>query len=288
MTAYKLLIADPSYSSWSLRGWLCFVAFDIPVSVRVTRLYTEQFSSDLAALSPRARTVPVATSGDGAEMTDSLSIAEEVAHRHPKAGLLPAAPQERALARSLMAEMHSGFHTLRNDCPMNTRSAYADSPVSEALLGDLNRLETLWQGRKGTWLFGKSYSAADAFFAPVAARIAGYNLPVNSDAKAYVQAHLHHLPFRQFRAWGQTFAEQDSYRRDYPLTEWPGPAPLMARAADADASDSVNKSCPYSGRPVTDFLEFSGNIYGFCNPQCRDKTVLDPAAWPAFMALAMA
>jgi len=285
MTSYNLLIADPSYSSWSLRGWLCFAAFNIPVSVRVTRLYEQQFRTDLHAFSRLARTVPTATASDGAEMTDSLSIAEEVAQRHPEAGLLPAAPQERALARSLMAEMHSGFHTLRGDCPMNTRTAYAKSPVSDALLSDLHRLETLWQGRKTPWLFGESYSVADAFFAPVAARIAGYNLPVSPDAKAYVEAHLHHLPFRQFRAWGQTFAAQDSYRRDYTLTDWPGPAPLAARAADADASDSINKSCPYSGRPVNDFLEFAGNIYGFCNPQCRDKTVLDPAAWPAFMAL---
>ena len=285
MTSYKLLIADPSYSSWSLRGWLCFSAFNLPVSVQVTRLYEPQFTTDLTAFSPRARTVPTAIASDGAEMTDSLTIAEELAQRHPEAGLLPAAPQERALARSLMAEMHSGFHTLRGDCPMNTRNAYAKSPVSDALLSDLHRMEALWKGRKSPWLFGESYSAADAFFAPVAARIAGYNLPVNPDARAYVEAHLHHLPFRQFRAWGQTFAAQDSYRRDYPLADWPGPVPLAARAADADASDSVNKSCPYSGGEVTDFLEFSGNIYGFCNPRCRDKTVLDPAAWPAFMAL---
>lgn len=285
MTSYKLLIADPSYSSWSLRGWLCFAAFNLPVSVQVTRLYEPQFTTDLTAFSPRARTVPTAIASDGAEMTDSLTIAEELAQRHPEAGLLPAFPKERALARSLMAEMHGGFHTLRGDCPMNTRNAYANSPVSDALLRDLQRMEGLWQPRKSPWLVGESYSAADAFFAPVAARIAGYNLPVSPDARAYVEAHLHHLPFRQFRAWGQTFAAQDSYRRDYPLTDWPGPAPLAARAADADAADSVNKSCPYSRRPVTDFLEFSGNIYGFCNPRCRDKTVLDPAAWPAFMAL---
>ena len=288
MTSYKLLIADPSYSSWSLRGWLCFAAINLPVSVRITRLYEQQFTADLTAFSPRARTVPIATASDGAEMTDSLTIAEELAQRHPEAGLLPAAPQERALARSLMAEMHSGFHTLRGDCPMNTRTAYAKSPVSDGLLSDLYRIETLWQRRKTPWLFGENYSAADAFFAPVAARIAGYNLPVSPDARAYIEAHLHHLPFRQFRAWGQTFAAQDTYRRDYPLAEWPGPAPLAARAADADAADSVNKSCPYSGRDVTDFLEFSGNIYGFCNPRCRDKTVLDPAAWPAFMALVAA
>ena len=123
------------------------------------------------------------------------------------------------------------------------------------------------------------------FFASVAARIAGYDLPVSEHARAYVEAHLHHLPSRQFRAWGQTFASQSFYFRDYKIAEWPGPAPLEARAVDADAVESVNKNCPYSGNPVTDFLEMSGRIYEFCNPYYRDKTVLDPSSWPAFVAL---
>lgn len=288
MTDYKLLIADPSYSSWSLRGWLCFAAFGIPVSVRVTRLYTDQFFTDVTAFASHARTVPLAVASDGSQFTDSLTIVEELAQRHPEACLLPVDPQQRAHARALMAEMHSSFTNLRADCPMNTRAAYAKTPISEEVEKDLRRLEQLWQTRKGTWLFGEHYSAADAFFAPVAARIAGYALPVTKKAHAYVEAHLHHLPFRQFRAWGQTFASQSFYLRDYAVVEWPGPAPLIARAADADAGDSVNKNCPYSGRPVTDFLEMSGRIYGFCNPRCRDKTVLDPAAWPAFMALVAA
>ena len=288
MTEYKLLIADPSYSSWSLRGWLCFAAFGISVSVSVTRLYTDNFLTDVTAFSRHARTVPVASANDGSQFTDSLTIAEELAHRHPEACLLPSGLQQRATARALMAEMHSSFTSLRADCPMNTRTAYAKTPVSEAVEADLRRLEELWQARKSTWLFGEHYSVADAFFAPVAARIAGYNLPVSEQARAYVSAHLHHLPFRQFRAWGQTFASQSFYFRDYAIAKWPGPAPLEARAVDADAAESVNKNCPYSGNPVTDFLEMSGRIYGFCNPRCRDKTVLDPSAWPAFMTLAAA
>ena len=89
-------------------------------------------------------------------------------------------------------------------------------------------------------------------------------------------------------AHGDKPLHPNPYLRDYAVAEWPGPAPLIARAADADAGASVNKNCPYSGRPVTDFLEMSGRIYGFCNPRCRDKTVFDPAAWPAFMALVAA
>jgi glutathione S-transferase len=92
MTEYKLLIADPSYSSWSLRGWLCFAAFGIPVSVSVTRLYTDNFLTDVTAFSRHARTVPVASANDGSQFTDSLTIAEELAHRHPEACLLPSGP----------------------------------------------------------------------------------------------------------------------------------------------------------------------------------------------------
>ena len=69
MTEYKLLIADPSYSSWSLRGWLCFVAFGISVSVSVTRLYTDNFSNDVNAFSSHARTVPAAVAKDGSKLT---------------------------------------------------------------------------------------------------------------------------------------------------------------------------------------------------------------------------
>ena len=181
--------------------------------------------------------------------------------------------------------MHISFTSLHTDCLINTRTVYAKTPISDAVEADLRRLEELWETRKGTWLFGEHYSAADVFFAPVAARIAGYDLPVSEHAHAYVEAHLHHLPFRQFRAWGQTFASQSFYFRDYKIGEWLGLAPLEARAVDADAVESVNKNCPYSGNPVTDFLEMNGRIYVFCNPYYRDKTVLDPSSWPAFVAL---
>ena len=97
---------------------------------------------------------------------------------------------------------------------MNTRTAYTQTPVSAAVKEDLDRLESLWSKRSGTWLFG-AYSAVDAYFAPVAARIAGYSLPVSEQAQTYVDAHLRSTNFRQFRALGLTFDEQSTYRRDY-------------------------------------------------------------------------
>ena len=281
MADYRLLIGDPSYSSWSLRGWLAFTIAQIPVDLEITRFYEPGFTEDLKAFYP-ARTVPAVICSDGSLWTDSLAIIEELASRHPEAGLLPDDPIQRATARSLMAEMHSGFSALRSTCPMNTRTAYTEAPVTEAVLEDLNRLEQLWSQRDGLWLFGP-YTAADAYFAPVAARIAGYSLPVSESTQAYIDAHLKSVPFRQFRALGLTFDQQKTYIRDVPEIAWPGPTPLTARATNR--SGSVNKTCPYSGKPVSHYMEFDDNIYGFCNSRCRDKTVFDPEAWPEFMSL---
>jgi glutathione S-transferase len=151
---------------------------------------------------------------------------------------------------------------------------------------DLARLEQLWsyalKTSGGPWLCG-AYSAADAFFAPVAGRIAGYGLAVGPEAQAYVDRHLAHPSFRRWRAMGLVDgADQEFYRRDFVTRPWPGPEPLPAKSADGP---SVNATCPYSGKPVTHFLETGGRVFGFCNPFCRDKTMADPEAWPAFMAI---
>jgi glutathione S-transferase len=285
---HDLAIGDRAYSSWSLRGWLLFDAFGLPVRTHTARLYTDEVQRLLTGFFP-ARTVPAMRTPEGTVVSESLAIAEELASRHPDAGLWPADPTARAVARMLATEMHAGFADLRSHCPMNLRVSYTDSAPPDAVRADLARLELLWSwargetGAEGAWLCG-AYSAVDAFFAPVAARIAGYNLPVGAGAAAYVAAHLAHPSFRRWRAMG--FADgvdQDVYRRDYPRRPWPGPAPLAARSADS--GPAVNAACPYSGEPVTHFLETGGRIYGFCNAFCRDKTVADPEAWPKFMAL---
>jgi glutathione S-transferase len=218
---------------------------------------------------------------------ETIAIAEELASRHPDAGIWPKDPKARAVARVLAAEMHAGFSALRNHCPMNLRVSYQDCAPPQAVLDDLARLETIWAwSRKATggpWLAG-DYSAADAFYAPVAARIAGYNLPVSAAAMDYVQAHLAHNSFRRWRAMGMVDgADQEFYRRDWATRDWPGPRLLAARAVAG--TEAKNATCPYSGKPVIHVLELNGQRYGFCNAFCRDKTVADPEAWPAFMAL---
>ncbi|MFD1913879.1 glutathione S-transferase N-terminal domain-containing protein [Halodurantibacterium flavum] len=285
---YELAIGDRAYSSWSLRGWLLFDAFGIPCRTRRAQLYTDEFPALLADFAP-ARTVPALRLPEGPVIADSLAIAEELSSRHPGAGIWPTEPGARAIARTLAAEMHSGFGALRNHCPMNLRIAYTGCPLPDPVLADLRRLETIWDWARaqtrstGPWLCG-AYSAADVFFAPVATRIAGYDLPVGPAAAAYVAAHLAHPSFRRWRAMGLVDGpDQPNYGRDWPTRPWPVPAPLPARAvADGPAE---NAACPYSGRPVTHFLEMEGRRFGFCNAFCRDKTVADPAVWPTFMAL---
>ena len=284
---YDLYIGDRSFSSWSLRGWLMFEKFNIPYRTHMAGLYTGRFQQDLADLAP-ARLVPTIKTPDGDVVGDTMAIAETLAERHPDAGLWPADPSARILARWLVAELHSGFMALRGECPMQLLHQYDGFQVSCAVQSDLDRLFDLWAlarrkfGANGPWLFGK-YSLADAFYAPVAARISGYNLPTNNLAASYVAEHLNDASFRRWRAMGLTETyDPVPYALDLPTRDWP----VSTRKAKAiDSGTAENAVCPYSGKPVTHMMEFEGRIFGFCNAFCRDKTASDPEAWPDFMKI---
>lgn len=286
---YDLAIGDRSYSSWSLRGWLLFEKFGIPVKLHTGILYSPDFDRLMAEFAP-ARQVPALRLPEGDVIGETLAIAETLAERHPDSGIWPADPAARAQARYAAAEMHAGFTNLRGDCPMNLKKSYQDSAPRPEVLADLARIEGIWArarakfGQAGSpWLFG-AYSAADAFFAPVAARVAGYNLPVGAEAMAYVAAHLADPSFRRWRAMGLAQnLDQPFYKMPYAERPWPGPLPL---AADVCEGPSINDACPYSGKPVTHFLWLGGRVWGFCNPFCRDKTLHDPTAWPRFTEMA--
>ncbi|MDD9726916.1 glutathione S-transferase [Roseovarius sp. SK2] len=285
---YDLFIGDRTFSSWSLRGWLMLEKFDLPHRTHMVGLYDGTMADDLKDLVP-ARLVPVMRDEGGIVIFDSLAMAETLAERHPDAGLWPADPAARALARSITAEMHSGFSALRADCSMQLRHQWQGFTPSDAVNADLARIETLWSlahsrhGADGPWLFGR-FSLADAFYAPVAARIAGYALPVGKTAQAYVDTTLADTSFRQWRALGLT-KSYDPVPYDQPLdhTTWPGPRTAPARPV-ADGTPE-NTACPYSGKAPTHLMETGGRIFGFCNATCRDKTVADPDAWPAFTAM---
>jgi len=282
---YDLYIGDRTFSSWSLRGWLMFEKFNIPCRTHMAGLYSGTLKQDLAELAP-ARYVPAMRTPDGIAVGDTLAMAETLAERHPDAGLWPADPAARALARWLVAEMHSDFMALRSECPMQLLHQYDGFAVSDAVQADLSRLQEIWSlarsrhGADGPWLFG-NYTVADTFYAPVAARIAGFALPVDEASAAYVKAHLQDPAFRQWRAMGLTKSyDPVPYALDIPTRAWPVTR-LPAKAINSGVAE--NPACPYSGDPVTHLLELDGRVFGFCNAFCRDKTVTDPEAWPKFM-----
>jgi len=224
---YDLFIGDQSFSSWSLRGWLMFEKFGLPVRTHMVGLYDGTMAGDLADLAP-ARLVPVMRTPDGIVVGETLAMAETLAERHPDAGLWPDNPGARATARWLVSEMHAGFGALRGDCPMQLLKIYQGFTPSDAVKADLARLETLWilartsHGTDSPWLFGR-YTLADVFFAPVAARIAGYDLPVSAAARAYVDAHLADPSLREWRTRGlQKSYDPEPYALDLPSRAWPG------------------------------------------------------------------
>ena len=223
---YELIIGDESFSSWSLRGWLMFERFDLPVKVTRAGLYSGTLVTDLGPFRP-ARLVPAMRLPDGTVVGDTLAMAETLAERHPDAGLWPADQAARARARWLVAEMHSGFGALREACPMNLRRVWAGFEPSDAVVADLARVEAIWDSAKGAfgsndtpWLCG-AYSLADVFYAPVAARIAGYQLPVGAAAQAYVAARLNDPAFERWRLTGAARDYDDEpYTLGLPSRPW--------------------------------------------------------------------
>lgn len=224
---YQLYIGDRTFSSWSLRGWLMLEKFGLSFESNMVGLYSGTMKDDLAHLAP-ARTVPVLQTEEGHVLTDSLAMAETLVERHPDVNLYPRDPAARALARSLTAEMHSGFAALRGDCPMMIRFCWKGFAPSQAVRDDLQRIEMLWalarerHGADGPWLFGQ-HSLADVFYAPVAMRITAYDLLVGKDAKDYVARHLNDPAFL---AWRKAAMEEVHEPWPYPLdlarTAWPG------------------------------------------------------------------
>jgi glutathione S-transferase len=193
---YQLFIANKNYSSWSLRPWLLLQQLQIPFQEQL-----RPFSADRQAFrkfSPTGR-VPCLVD-DGITIWDSLAIVEYLAERHP--GVWPTAAAARAWARCAAAEMHSGFTVLRAACGMSCGVRVRLHAISPELQRDITRVDELWceslQRFGGPFLAGSVFTAADAFFAPVALRVQTYSLPLSPQAAAYA-AQLLELP--ALRRW---------------------------------------------------------------------------------------
>ena len=203
----ELYIGNKNYSSWSLRPWLLMTESGIAFTERQLRLDWDPdspFKRTLLALAPTGR-VPLLLD-DGFAVWDTLAIVEYLAEKFPGKRIWPEAARERARARSLCAEMHSGFGALRERFPMNIEASMPEVGPREvkqspALAADLARVETMWreqlEASGGPFLFG-AFSAADAYYAPVCARIRTYAPPVSSATAAYVDR-VHGLA--AMRAW---------------------------------------------------------------------------------------
>ncbi|OZI15847.1 glutathione S-transferase [Bordetella genomosp. 7] len=189
---YTLIIGNKNYSSWSLRPWLALRAAGIAFQEQKLGLFTPEFAQRLSSLTP-AGLVPVLLDGEFA-VWDSLAICEYVAEQHPDAALWPAEPRARARARSLAAQMHSGFGQLRQLMPMNIEAHLPGLDLSAAQ-DDIARVQALWRdtraefGQGGPFLFGR-FSIADAFYAPVVSRFTTYAVPAEGPARDYMDAVL--------------------------------------------------------------------------------------------------
>ena len=203
---YDLFIGDRTFSSWSLRGWLMLEKFNLPHRTHLVGLYSGTMADDLAPLAP-ASLVPVLRTPEGTVVGETLAMAETLAERHPDAGLWPQDASARATARWLCAAMASGSGALRGACPMQLQHVNVGFAADGAVLADLARIETLWTHARaeartdGPWLFGR-YSLADVFYAPVAARIVGYDLPVPEKARRYCETTINDAAFKAWRAEG--------------------------------------------------------------------------------------
>ena len=219
----QLYIGNKNYSSWSLRPWLlmrhCGIEFE-EIKLRLAFDDRSPFKEALLKLAPTGK-VPLLID-DGFAIWDTLAISEYIGERFPHLHLWPSDRLHRARARSLCAEMHSGFQALRNSFPMNIEASlpeigrrllHESAPVAQ----DLARMVQMWSAQLdacgGPFLFGP-FSIADAYFAPVCSRIRTYDLPVNATIAAYVER-IFSLPAMQ--SWVRdALAENDFLDFDEP------------------------------------------------------------------------
>lgn len=207
MSGRTLYIANATYSSWSLRGWLACKLSAQPFDVVMLPFDSAAFAEAVASGRLPGGMVPV-LEDDGAIVWESTAIIDHLAEAAPGA-FWPEDRVARALARSAAAQMHAGFAALRQACPMNLRKRWRNYPIGDDVKADLHRLDALWArcralaGDTGPYLFG-AFGAADVMFAPVATRIDSYDLPVSPEARTYCDAVLAHPWLREWTAMAQT------------------------------------------------------------------------------------
>ncbi|WPO39215.1 glutathione S-transferase family protein [Tardiphaga sp. 42S5] len=198
----SLVIGNKNYSSWSMRPWVALKAAGIPFEEVFVPLYTDAADKQrILDVTPSGK-VPALVDGE-ITVWDSLAIIEYAAERFPDAKLWPEDRAARAHARSVSAEMHSGFMPLRNECGMNLHRPVRAKALSDDAKANIRRIQQIWAdcraryGKYGPYLFG-AFSGADAMYAPVVHRFLTYEIDVTPEARAYMDV-MQALP--AFRQW---------------------------------------------------------------------------------------
>ena len=214
MSDLTLVIGNKNYSSWSLRPWILMKHLGLDFKERLLPLDTPEFRDGIEKYSPSGR-VPVLQQGE-LRVWDSLAICEYVAELTGRGW--PKDSGARALARSVSAEMHSGFSNLRSEWPMNARARNRRTAMTPSLQADIDRVEEIWNECRsrfgasgGPWLFGE-YTVADAMYAPVVLRFNTYGAQFSENTRWYIAAVIEDAAMQEWlrAAQGETWTIERS------------------------------------------------------------------------------
>lgn len=208
----QLWIANKNYSSWSLRPWFLLKALNIPFDEQLATFVPGGSSYEKFLRFSPSGLVPCLVTAD-TTVWDSLAICEYIAEDYPH--VWPQEKTARAWARSAAAEMHSGFTTLRRECPLNCSESRPAAEMTPELQKECQRLDKIWcEGLTrfgGPWLAGENISAADAFYVPVALRARTYQLPFSAAAQAWIDRILAHPAIIE---WCEAAAKEEKITHD--------------------------------------------------------------------------
>lgn len=215
---YTLIIGNKNYSSWSLRPWILMKELGFSFTEKMEP-FIEGGSWDTYRRFSPTGTVPVLVDEqENIKVWDSLAIVEYLAEKHPE--VWPENIQARAWARATTAEMHSGFSAIRNQCNMTVGQRVKLHQISPELQKDINRIDEIWtEGLamfNGDFLAGKTFTAVDAFYVPVAYRVRTYSLPISKQAQIYAERLLQlnsaieweHAALQE--VWRESFHEKET------------------------------------------------------------------------------
>ncbi|MGZ5948270.1 MAG: glutathione S-transferase family protein, partial [Caulobacteraceae bacterium] len=203
----ELVIGTKAWSTWSLRAWAALKKTGAAFDETLVELRQEDNRSEAEILVHSPSGLVPCLKDAGLVITDSLAICEYLAERFPRAGLWPSDAAARAMARAAAAEMHSGFASLRGECPMDLSAAPHVATLSEATHKDVRRIVAIWSGLLsrfgGPWLGGAEWGIADAFYTPVATRFRTYGVKLSDfgDTGAAGQYSERLLERPEFKAW---------------------------------------------------------------------------------------